>query len=396
MTIPTIRCYQTSADLPGERSARLITDDGTQFAWAARPDDRRGASLIFDGLAATGVNWRVNPPLRVDIRNDGAHLAARLRVRGTKLLIITNAHYLVPPVRQTAINLAADVGADLVFSYEDGHGTTLHSSGLLDDADKYGWPCHPDDRPPFIVPEEPVEVEPATQTDSGTAFPAVIATVGFGLFRAWNRELLAPDQFTQLDRLYCDVYRHTREHTDPDTAVVARLAHQHLNQPTRAQALTALRAMQAALFRNGILWRLPLSSLDAWRESPDSVTATDRDYQRLTELNDAQTAAIAVLASLNIPFDAMRGSRLNSTTITSPDIAATPAPDTALFVLRVAAELNGGPLITRSQRDINYAIRFLTQQFGFPLPVTRGPRETRRALMHPDYLHLIEYRKDTE
>lgn len=395
MNPPRIRCYQTSPDLPGERYARLITDDGTQFAWAARPDDRLGASLIFDGLAATGVDWRVNPPLRVDIKNDGAHLVARLRVRGTNLIIITNAHYLVPPVRQVAINLAADVGADLVFSYEDGHGTTLHSSGLLDDAERYGWPCHPEDEPPFIVAAEPAAVEQAAQTDSGTSFPPVISTVGFGLFRAWNRELLTAEQFTQLDQLYCHVYRHTRDQAEPDTETVARLAHQHLNQPTRAQAVTALRAMQAALFRNGILWRLPLSNLDAWRESPDSITTTDQDYRRLTELNDPHTAAVAVLASLNIPTDAMKGSRLDGTTITGPDIDTTPVPEAALFVLRVAAEMNGGPLVTRPERNINSAIRYLAQQFGFPLPITRGPREVRRALMHPDYLHLIDYRKDT-
>ena len=41
--------------------------------------------------------------------------------------------------------------------------------------------------------------------------------------------------------------------------------------------------MQAALFRNGILWRLPLSRLDAWRESPSSVSpATTTTTDSLT------------------------------------------------------------------------------------------------------------------
>ena len=389
-----ICCYQTPTTLPGERWARLITPDGSQFAWAARPDDRRGASLIFDGLAATGVDWRVNPPIRVDIADDGDRLVARLRVRGTKQIIVTNAHYLVPPTRQIAIDLAQRVGADLVFSYEDGHGTTLHRSGLLDDADRFGWPCHPETEPPFTI--APVDRAPTDERSEPSPFPPVIATVGFGLFRHWNRQLLTSREFTHLDELYCSAYEQTRAVADPDTEQIAALAHTLLNRPTRPAAITALRAMQAALFRNGVLWRLPLSSLDAWRESPDSHTITDHEYRRLTKLHNPETAAIAVLAALQIPTNEMQNARLTGSTLTIPGKAAPVAvPDAAIFPLQVAAELTGGPLVTGSQRQINLTVRYLTQQFGFPLPAPRGQTDQRRPLMHPDDLIVLHYRKDT-
>lgn len=393
----SISVYQTPPHLPGERAQQLTTIDGTQIAWAARPDDRRGASLIFDGLAATGVDWRVNPPLRVDINGDGRHLMARLRVRGTQRIIITNAHYLVPTVRTVAIDLAGQVGADLIFTYEDGQGETIHGTGLLDDADRYDWPCYPEDEPPFHIPTPPhtATTTSAGDTDPEVRFPPVIATVGLGLFRAWNRHLLAPQEFAALDGLYCTTYYETRSH-DTDPATISTLASRLLAQPLRAQSITALRAMQAALLRNGVIWRFPLSTLDAWRASSQSREPTDHDYERLLQLSDPQKPAVAVLVSLGYPIDTLTNVRLTSDGhLSSPNFPTKTIPESALMPLRIAANLNNGALVTVDARRINAIIRELTQQFDFPLPQLRGRPEYRRPILDPGRLALLNYRKDT-
>lgn len=153
----------------------------------------------------------------------------------------------------------------------------------------------------------------------------------------WNRELLSPIEFDRLDALYCDVYRDTRQLPEPDTACISALADRVLNQPTRAQAVTALRAMQAALFRVGILWRLPLSSLDEWRESSDSRKPTPQDYRRLVQLHDPQRAAIADIAALTVAPDMMRRLRLPDGHLCAPGRDPLPVPEYALLPLLVAA-----------------------------------------------------------
>ena len=393
----TISVYQTPDHLPGERAHNLVTADGAQIAWGARPDDRRGASLIFDGLAATGVDWRVNPPTRVDIDLDGRHLAARLRARGTRTIIITNAHYLVPTVRTVAISLAEAVGADLTFSYEDGHGTTLHQTGLLDDAERNDWPCYPEDEPPFTIPD-PADNPPATATGptSETDFPPIIATVGFALFRAWNRHLLTPGQFRQVDDLYCATYYDVRNQ-DTDASTVSRLANQHLAQPTRPQAITALRAMQAALFRNGVTWRLPLATLDAWLESTGSRPPTDHDYRRLQQLDDPQKPVVAILISLGYQANELHQVRLTADGyLTTPEKPPTAVPAAALLPLQVAADIYDGKLLTCSRPRTQIIIKELTQQFGFPLPQRRVMDHSRQSLLAPDNLTLVHYRKDDQ
>lgn len=154
--------------------------------------------------------------------------------------------------------------------------------------------------------------------------------------------------------------------------------------------------MQAALFRNGILWRLPLSRLDAWRESPSSVSPSDHDYHRLAHLRDPETAAIAVLAAHHIPIDLMSTTRLTGATVTGPDIEPTPIPEAALPPLLIAAELNNGALVNRSPRKISVTIKYLTQQFGFPLPTPRSPTQTTPLMMRADDVQLVPYRKEHE
>lgn len=401
MNAPLISCYQTSNELPGERFRRLITPDGTQMAWAARPGDRRGASLIFDGLASTGVDWRVNPPLRVDIDNDRAHLVARLRARGTTKIIITNAHYLSSPIRQVAIDIAAEAGTELVFAYEDGHGTNERKCGLLDDADRLGWSCYPEDEPPFTIlderapqisgPDGTVDGEP--NNGHPADFPTLIATVGFPLFRNWNRQLLPEPEFAAFDRLYCSAYSATLE-TDTTPEAISRLAQQLLEQPLRTQAITALRGIQAGLFRLGVLWKFTLSDLDKVRTSTEARQATDHDYLRLQQLHDPNHAAIAALIGLGYTPEELPHLRLSDDNhITSPDKEPKVVPAAALLPLQVAADLNDGKLVSGGNRVISAAISALTGLFEFPLPQTSGRRTLSKSALAPSKLHLCHYRE---
>lgn len=265
----------------------------------------------------------------------------------------------------------------------------------MTDAARCNWPCLPEHEPPFEIPQPQTAPAPEQEKDQG-AFPRIISTVGFGLFRSWNRQLLTPTEFSLLDDLYCHTYKDTRtRHIDAET--LSDLAHTHLAQPLRSQAITALRAMQAAVFRNGVVWRLPLSSLDSWLASTDSRQPSDHDYERLQQLNDPEKPAVAILISLGYPTEALKTVRLNSDgKVSGPGQPTRPVPPSALMPLRVAADLNNGQLVTVGPRRIHEIVRELTQQFGFPMPQLHGRQDLRRRRLSAENLTLTYYRRKDE
>lgn len=384
-------------DLPGERTTHLTTPEWSTLGWAARPSDTHGASLIYDGLAATGVDWRVNLASKLDIVSDRAHLQARLRTADCQCLAIGNSHYLTPSVRKVALTLAGSIGADLYFIYEDGSGTNIKQSGVLDEAERRGWTVLSAQEFPFDTPRPAPLPCTDTANDSSTSkhtfgeAPLTVPTVDFTMFRAWCRSLLTPQDFTTIDRWYREAYDHASRLDIHDREAISALAVEQLHDRRRAEAITRLRGMQAALFRNGAVWNLRLTALDGWRSGGERPTPTDHDYARLVQLRDARTAAVAVLASLDITPQQM-------TTLSWEDMSAQPGTCTegltaaALRPLSILRELtNGDMLRTTSPHRNAISIKFLAYQFGFPLKVDRAKNGRATSVLDPDALDLRPY-----
>ena len=384
----SIHVCTSPEDFPGERVRALTTGDWTTLGWTARPDDRRGASLLADGLEATGVDWRLSPVRRLETDEDRRHLIARCTSAGTHTLVLGNGHWTTQTSRRLIMGLAAEIGADLYLCYTDGEGTNAKNSGVLDDAAVFGWPVYAADE--FPLPR-PTPASPSSQTPNSVyqAQPPV-PTVGFTMYRHWCKKLLSGAEFAHLDRWYHDAYTAAGTIDPHDRVSVAQLAIGQLADVGRAEAITRLRAMQAALFRRGVVWNLPISALDSWRRHQYRPVATPADYARLSALATPRTAAAAVLASVGLRAGDMG-------TITSADITGEPGTPTAglgaqaLRMLDVFRRYTDGQLFSGIQsRVIASDIKFLNFQFGFPLPDARGGSKAPRAHLDPDSLDLRE------
>lgn len=197
-------------------------------------------------------------------------------------------------------------------------GRLAVSSGLLvannprNDAARHGWPVYPADEFPFT----PADQSHASGTLAQDVKEPIVPTVGFGLFRNWCRQLLTHDEFAAIDTWYQDAYQAAATIDPHQPEEVAALAVRQLGDVGRAEAITRLRAMQAALFRRGVVCNLRVSALDAWRRHQHIPAATTRDFARLTALSHPRTAAVAVLATIGLMHSDMRA-------VTPADVIAT-------------------------------------------------------------------------
>jgi hypothetical protein len=387
----TISVCMTSEALPGERVGVLSKQDWSVLAWPARPADRRGASLIADGLAATGVDWRVNIPSRSTIEHDSAFLFARMTVGHTRAVVIGNAHYLTPPSRKVIEAITTKVGADLFYMYEDGTGTTLHGTGILDEAQRLGWLHIQDDELPVDSAGEPPNPEPSDKPPGWCG--VCVPDIGFPFFRHWCRRLLPAEQWILVDRSYRAAYEAVMGLPDVSMELLADCAATQLRTDTPAEMVTRLRAMQAAVFTRGFIWNIAIPDLDVWHSGSGFRLPTDDDFRQLAKLDNPLTPAIAVLAAAGLTADEAKGAKIvDDKTVSTPSRNIRVSEEGMRHLRVLESTTNGQMLKGASPRQISEQIKFLSQQFGFPLAVARGPRKGATSPLHHSALDLVTYR----
>ena len=398
---PPIRVSEQPTSLPGERVQLLTRPDWSQVAWGARPSDRRGASLWFDGLASTGVRWQDNPLTRVDVDRDRAILAARLHQSPQpRHILIGNAHYLRPSLRDEVIEFAAEIGAALTLGYEPGQGHLLHNTGIVDEALANDWEQVIFHKNPALIVEgtevrrtrggirqdtqrntentdAPQDFD-ETPTDSGT-----VPNVGFLHYRNWCRALLPPDQFRGLDRHYKRTFMATLDLPVIDRDRLLDLLHSLAHDTPWAQALTHLRAAQAAAFWRGHTWPITLEDFSAWRHH-GPATLSDADFALLEQQADPAAAPIALMTISNLSRHSMLRAAYDPTT---HQITSSREPDRHIVVPRPARRLigiandyfDGRLLRTTTARAIKRTQQFLALYLGLPLTVNES-----YSKIHPD------------
>lgn len=376
-----IRICCAPPSLPGERAKLLTTNDWSQVGWASRVADRRGASLWFDGLEATGVKWEINPVRKANIAEDRTILGTRMTAARTRHIVIGNAHLLEVSPRAELIAFAQSLGADLTLVYENGTGRHLHGQGLVDVALENDWEHITFGDRPFtldgtnITEDGSGEYDYEARTIGQSAsdlpvYPATVPTIGFGHFRSYCRRALNASDFAQVDREYRATYGAIVAMPVITEKTVGLSAEQNLAGPTWAQTVTRLRAMQAALFRCGYLWAIDLSTVQHWHSVSQ---VAEPNFSDLLAIRDPQTAAIAILCSVGYSPGGMKKARFVGTaSITTPDVPITLEPDAALILRVAAASTKTGEFTTKSEAGIREDIRFLAEQFGFPLRQIRG------------------------
>lgn len=411
MTIIQIRVGEQPLHLPGERFHLLTRPDWSQVAWAARPSDRRGASMWFDGLASTGVRWQDNPVTRVDVERDRAILTARLKqAPQPRHLLIGNAHYLNPPVRDAVIDFADSLQADLTFGYEAGQGHLLHGTGIVDQALANNWEqviFH--DNPALVVkgtkvkrtrrgirqvtPPPAGEHSPTSDAATAAEDRLTVPTVGFLHYRSWCRSLLSPTQFREIDDHYQRTFVAILALRTLARDILLDLLHPLVVDASWDVALTHLRATQAAAFWRGHAWPITLEDFSTWRHA-SPARLTDADFPLLERQADPGAAPIALMTIYDVPRHHMQRATYHPrshriTTSRDPDLAIV-VPPAARRLISVSNEYFAGPLLgNTSARSIKRTQEFLAQHLGLPVAAS----ET-YSKIHPDHrrIHLPQLR----
>ena len=375
----------------GDYAQSLTTDDWSHVGWTARPADRRGLSLISDALESTGVDWRVNPCIRLDVEPEMKHLIARLSVAETQDLYVGNAHLLNTTCRNLVITLSQAVSAGLTLFYEDGFGSNDKNNGIADYAQRMGWPHTLAGDCSLPQPQEgPVSsTKTATQKREGS-FPDVVPTSGFPYFRHDCLKTLAKREFANVDREYKAAYRHILALPSLTPEALAEVA-ETLPHDHPALSLTRLRGSQAACFKRRCLWKVRPADLHTHLDRKRSRTPRLRDYERLLQLRDPQYGAIAVLSAHGLSGEEMVKATLVVTgvlQVSGRQIELTPLENR---VLEISAATLDGPVVDYGKLRIAQIQKFLRYQFNFPLGNPRGGARSPREPLAADSIQLAKF-----
>lgn len=223
--------------------------------FTARPckSGDRPYGLVQDLLGAYGVRSDILGAGR-NVEESLLHIRARMRTYGTRLLVVRLAENLIPHGVTTLPDLLADLceaeGVDLALTCDDVTGEKLAGwvetrSGLVDENDER------------LLALMPPQTPPASPVDSVDRFPRSVPKGDFYIFRARAREVLTTEAFEAVDACYRRVARtvYDTPFTSADDAA-ARLRDLVASTDNPAEAITVLRAAQAAMFRRDLLLKV--------------------------------------------------------------------------------------------------------------------------------------------
>ncbi len=280
------------------RLAALNDPDTGRIAVSVRPGIRRGSWLGQDLLRCLGGRTDVTGAGR-NMDEGWAWLPAWFRGYHVRELLVLHAEILLPRLLDPLLLLTASLDLDLwLLSERLSDEQALHRQTWTTDTLSWSdltwpWPArsHPD------PPEEP--------------FPAV-PDADFVRFRAVARDTLSAESFLRVDRLYSaelarglafarDGSITKRSCRDALAALVARCR-------TLPEMTTALRALQAALFRKGWLLHADLRQLlNRW----DGVVAPDPvAWSALRAYRQPWRGAVCVLAGAGCSIEQMQALRM--------------------------------------------------------------------------------------
>jgi hypothetical protein len=266
-----------------------------------RPGHRHTGWLASDLIAALGKTtgrgfnadgWAVA----------SSHLVPWIVVEGIDHIVIGYAEVL--PVHQlVAITHLASLAEVTVWFISDA-GTSDNLAAFADDfgAETMGA----EDFETQIRASLGRSVDEATEVDRST-FPSVVPDDTFLTFLATARKTMNESRFSEVLELYVMAFDDTQEWlatlrrvpTERDVAChVSTVVEGHA---TLAGVTTAMRGVQAAAFRAGLLIKLdPRRFLNRMAETRAALDLSDDEWRSLSSNGNTRQCAIAVLAALGL------------------------------------------------------------------------------------------------
>jgi hypothetical protein len=372
--------------LPAGQSSRALlppTDPSTGVVtFTARPT-KHAWVIGQDLLAALGINHDVYGSGRRH-GEDLEYARAWLTAHDVHLVIIRHADTIPSSeILDDLEHLSSSVGADLVLTCDDTVGENLADwitarGGTITDLPALRSLIAKTARTPDEVrPDAPVD------------FPQYLPRTDFYAFRARLRDVLRPEQFSLVDRLYCATF-HAIADKPPATpedaaATLTALIAQHR---TPGQALTIARAAQAALFTHGLLLKVSVDTLLHGTAAAEHRRMTPAEIRSLRAYRTPWRSAAAVLYDADLSKQQIHAVRLDQVT---PDGNLTgvdhlPLLDDAKVYLRaqrtyrlITGATATDPLIAESRAYVTFALRRLGAELNLPAPSNHVPAEAKKT-----------------
>ena len=291
---------------------------------------------------------------------------------GVTDVYIAAAEDLTRPAVFDCIDFAGRIGAHLhlVFSYGQvhAHAHTINEAGFRSRPfNDLPTPLRHPTLPPVTLPD-------ADRGDqlNGVALPEDQWTT----FRAAYRTALTPDLASYCDGIYLDAYRTTRDsdaRTVDDVAALAGALWQRLGIGEVERTVTS-RAMQAALFRNGLLVRLDMRPFTRHVQQNHVNLMTADDYQALRGFVNPWRAAATVLHAYHVSTEESLALKATDVTPTGdiPRLALNPPPEARVLLAaqrwhQLLTQDADPPLFKEKPVPLRRGIRAVIQELNLPL-----------------------------
>lgn len=269
------------------------------------------------------------------------------------------------------IDFAGRIGANLhlVFSYGQAH---VHGGTLTEVGFEFK-PFHTLPEPLMNPHQSPPTPE---ETASGPLAEVSLPADHWPSFRAAYHATLPEDLVEECDRIYLDAYATVRNSiaatVDEIAALAGRLWEQHgVNE---AERTLTIRALQAAMFRNGRLVRIELNHFTRHVQQRYVNLMTPNHYTALRGFVKPWRAAATVLHAYHVSTEDILALKALHVTADGhiPSLNISPPAEARLLLAaqrwrQLITEDANPPLFTKSSHGLRQGIRAVVQELDLPL-----------------------------
>lgn len=370
------------------RHSRLLRETGPVdtgvVAFCCAPV-RRGYALQRDLLAAMGVRHDVrHGRSSTGAERNGTLLAAWLSAHQVTTVLACFADFAEPQYFADLARIVDNGGADLVMVTDDFEGA-LPRVTVNDPMDRgvrlSRWAAEAgavtlagDAADAYLAGRGRPWVPP---DDPRAAFPQVLPSCDWTLWRDRCRQVLPPQEFKGVDDLYRSTFAQVIEADPTDQAGCGDLLADML-EPLRSagEAVCVARALQAAMFTLGFLVTLKVSALAGSVDEGHQRALTPGDLRALRAYREPWVAVVTVMRRMGLEYVNIANTRLGNVTedgrLRQKGLDRD-VPEGARVFLRAQRTLRltegaqaDDVLVDRPPRAVTEAIRWTTQDLNLP------------------------------
>lgn len=352
------------------RDALPALDPSSGVLTASTTMTRNAWTLSQDLLLGLGARHDL-PGAGRNHGQDIALLTCWIRAYDIRLIVMLNAH-LVPYPRLLSflLDLGRATRCDVALTHDESTITPV-----VDWARDRGARVHTSAQPLTAAMTRTARAPYALPTDDPALFPQFLPNVDFYAFRGMCQELLTRDEFAVVDDLYVRTFHEvTADPIGDDEDASLRLRALLSTVTTESEAITIIRATQAALFKTGrhlFVW-MPTLRIAMQREQHRRLTPAE--IRSLRAYRTPWRSSITVLHDAGLTTNEIADLTVADIEPTGHlDNGAEPLTDDARTFLRahrhyrqMKGARDNDPLITKNAAGIRAELRAIGRDLLVP------------------------------